>query len=171
MKKQLTLILIISIFFADMASAKWIATINAQGEHLKGQSKSVISIGIADKLKQVSAPPTAPLFSCEMVLYDSNWTKKLAKDIRQENDETTNSWIIAINPGGNVASPFDSKKSTIQWDPSQFGDGAFKLISGWQADGECVIPDMRLKTQMDVWGGNETLYFLIIQENNFETTN
>ncbi|MBF0451655.1 MAG: hypothetical protein HQK75_13190 [Candidatus Magnetomorum sp.] len=171
MKKQLFLILTISIFFTNIASAKWIATIHAQGEHLKGQSKSVISIGVADKIKQVSAPPTAPLYSCEMVLYDSNWTKKLAKDIHQENGENTNSWIIAINPGGNVASPFASKKSTIKWNPSQFGDGTFKLISGWKPDGECVIPDMRLITQMDIWGGNETLFFLIIQEKDFGTIN
>ena len=158
------LFVVISIFaFTGMASADWTAKITAEGQKIQGQYKSYVTIGVASKEKQTAAPPKAPYFSCNLALIPMpGWTPYLTKDIREDGQES-NTWVIAVNPHGNMGG-FDDSTATISWDPSQLGDGSFKLVEGLDDSGEVLISDMKTVTSFDVSGWDREFYFTIIQE-------
>jgi hypothetical protein len=45
------------ITFSGLAFADWNANIHVKGQQIKGQFKSIVTIGVADAEKQTPAPP------------------------------------------------------------------------------------------------------------------
>jgi len=149
--------------FSELAIADWNAQIHVKGQEIKGQFKSSVTIGMGEKEEQTPAPPNAPYYSSSINLISlPAWRPYLVKDIRQ-NGEEHNMWVIAVNPHGNMAG-FEDSTCTVSWDPSQLGDGSFKLLSATDESGEVLISDMKTTTSFDVTGWDRAFYFTIINE-------
>jgi hypothetical protein len=72
-------------------------------------------------------------------------------------------WVIAVNPHGNAAG-IDDTSCTVSWEPTQLGDGSFKLIEGIDETGEVLISDMKTISSFDVTGWDRDFYFTIVKE-------
>jgi hypothetical protein len=165
MKKTLSSILIVvcMITFSGLAFADWNANIHVKGQQIKGQFKSIVTIGVADAEKQTPAPPKAPSYSSSIALISlPAWTPYLVKDIRKAGMESY-MWVIAVNPHGNAAG-IDDTSCTVSWEPTQLGDGSFKLIEGIDETGEVLISDMKTISSFDVTGWDRDFYFTIVKE-------
>jgi len=161
--KKLLLTIIIFTTLSGISFADWTAKINAHGQEINGQYQASIKIGAGENGIKTPAPPKAPFYSCSLsILSLPEWTPYLIKDIRQ-NDITSNIWVIAVNPHGN-APGFDDSTTTLKWNPSEFGEGTFKLIQGLDENGEVLISDMKTVTSFDINGWDRDFYFTIIQE-------
>jgi len=170
MKHTIYLSLIISMFItlsSGLAFADWSTNIIAEGQKIKGQYKTYVTIGEGLNETQRPAPPKAPYYSCAISLIPlPSWSPYLSKDIRQANSET-NIWIIAINPHGNM-SGFDDSITRIQWNSSCLGKGSFRLLQGHGESGDVLIKDMKTVTSFEISGWDQNFYFTIIQEKNEE---
>ena len=165
MKKTLLSILVVvcMIAFSGLAFADWNANINVQGQQMKGQFKSTVMIGVGDTEKQTPAPPKAPSYSTSLALLSlPAWTPYLVKDIRQSGMESY-MWVIAVNPHGN-APGIDDTSCTVSWEPSQLGDGSFKLVEGIDETGDVLVSDMKTISSFDVTGWDRDFYFTIVKE-------
>jgi len=161
----LTLIVLFSASIINtQAFAEWHATLHAKGQIMNGQYISSITIGVASKSVETKAPPKPPEYSCYIALVDiPDWSGYLTKDIKQSNQNSVNMWTFAINPHGNYGG-FNDASSTVNWDPAQLGEGLFVLTQGWDGTGDVLIHDMKTVSSFDISGGNEELYFTIIQK-------
>ena len=122
MKQKLLALMIVLVLFgslvwANMASA-WTATILAVGEELGGENNSNVKIGVEPAaVAFLAAPFPPPQYSVKMDLYTSDLAKLLSVDIRKEGD-TRYTWIIGVDPHGNVLPPDpNGRTATISWNP------------------------------------------------------
>lgn len=109
-------------------------------------------IGIEPVAEAIPAPPfPPPEYSVYMVLYSLPDGQQLMGDIRQEGDWPY-TWIIAIDPAGNVGLPNTIRTATLSWDPLEFGFGTYQLQEGFPGTGPIVVADMTTTTSYDVVG-------------------
>jgi hypothetical protein len=157
--------LITLLFFAgltNVAFADWQVDLIATGKQIKGQYKSTVSIGAAQEANKIPAPPTAPVYSCRMVINDTfDWSVSLDTDIH-DISQPSQMWVISVNPHGNTGPPTD-ESVIISWDPDKLGSGNFEIREGWDGTGAVVV-NMKAQNSMTVTGGNEDLYFSIVQQ-------
>lgn len=152
-----------TFFILAPAQAEWSASIQATGQKINGHYKSQITIGAGLNSMKIKAPPKAPMYSCTLGLIDlPDWSGYLTTHIQPELN-MIHMWALAVNPHGNVGG-FDETTTTLSWNPSQLGDGIFKLVEGWDGTGKVLIHNMKNKSSFDVKGFNADLYFTIIQE-------
>ena len=163
--KLFTTIIVIMclVAFSGLAIADWNAHIYVKGQPIEGQFKSSVMIGVESLEKQTPAPPKVPLFSSALTLLSlPAWTPLLIKDIRQAGMERY-IWVIAVNPHGNMPGMEDST-CTVSWDPSELGDGSFKLVEGIDETGDVLISDMKITDSFDITGWDRDFYFTIVKE-------
>jgi hypothetical protein len=155
------LVFIFLTSFTGLAFADWKLDLVATGKKIKGQYKSTVTIGAAQKSSHIPAPPTAPVYSCRMVIYDtSDWSATLNTDLH-DIAQPTQMWVISVNPHGNTGPPAD-QSVTVSWNPDRLGPGNFEIREGWDGTGAVVV-NMKEKSSMTVTGGNEDIYFSIVQ--------
>jgi hypothetical protein len=159
MKKQFLFVCVCLIVCSGLAFADWSAEIQAVGQNLGGQYKSSVTIGVGSNADSVIAPPKAPSYSCYMSVHSSDWKSTLAKDIR-EDGFYNNSWVIGVNPAGNMTN--GNGKVSLTWDSSKLKDGSFEIRKGWDGNGDIVVSDMKSVSSFEIQGDNEELYFTII---------
>ncbi len=164
---------------------KWKTTITAEGEKINGMevlgydewilqggggenvlvNQSKATFGVDTKAKPLPAPPPAPQYSVEIKLFQitppDNWNGPYFMDIRTQGEQTYE-WILMVNPVGNIQPPI-VRTATISWDPKTFNQsGTYKLMKGYEGDGEVAVQDMRTTTQYEV-SNKETEYFTIVK--------
>ena len=154
--------LFIAILLHGIALAEWQTSIKIAGKDTGGMTNGEVIIGEAVKADSKPAPPNAPEFSCKIAIPSTDWKSSNAVDIREE-DGSSKTWILAINPFGNAT---QADKSTVQvsWNTESLGDGNFELREGWKGDGPVLIPDMKAVSNFKVSGSeNADQYFTIVQ--------
>jgi len=144
-------------------------TIKAEAENLGGQYQRSISIGIGEK-SSIPAPPCPPNFSTDMYILP-DWTSMNSVDIKAiieqiADEEITYSWVVAVNPHGNMGSPLDDATTILSWKADEFypySNVNYIMKKGYDLSGDTVIADMRKITSLEVTGGNSYQYFTIIR--------
>ena len=123
-------------------------------------STDEISIGVMDEAYTSTYINNNKGYSCMISILSKE--KKLANDIRK-NGKKNYSWIIAVDPHGNIGDPMNESASIISWDVKMFSlEGTYKLILGTDETGEILIEDMREINEYEVKGKNYFQYFTII---------
>jgi len=147
----------IGVLFDD--SREWTASIQADAIDLSPIQTDNITIGVS--LLSTTIPDViANEFGCSMLIYSPDWDKNNT-DIREYNT-TEYSWIIAVNPHGNIGSP-EARTTNLHWDPQQFSDiGFFKMSRGYEQTGEYVVENMRTVTELAVTGIEAVQIFNIV---------
>lgn len=134
-------------------------TLRATGQNLGGVFETEITIGIASSALSLEAPPKPPSYSVSLESFREGWTGPFYQDVRLS-DSDENYWIIAVNPHGDIEPP-SARSATLSWDPSQFYDQLYCLREGFERDSPILITDMRTATSLDIFGGDESKYYLI----------
>jgi hypothetical protein len=147
----------VGVLFSD--SREWAATITAEAIELSPVHTDEITIGVS--LLPQKIPDELPNeYGCSLLIYSPDWDKN-SKDIREFNT-TEYSWMIAVNPHGNIGSP-ESRTTFIRWNPQHFSDkGFFRMYRGYDQTGECVVEDMRTLAEFAVTGIESVQIFNIV---------
>lgn len=139
----------------------WKSTIHAEGEDLGSLYQSDIIIGVCKGAYEIPPAPLPLKYSCYMVIrpIDFIGSYEEAIFIRGATEYT---WIIEINPHGNIPPLNAERTCTLTWEPSSLGKGVFKLKHGFDGQGEMAIPDMKQETQYSITSSsNEIQYFTL----------
>lgn len=143
-------------------ASPWTVTLLAVGENAGGANQSSVKIGIAPEAKMYDAPPSPPpTYSVYMVLYSTTDWRTLTEDVRQEGD-LQYTWIIGINPAGNIPPPGRPRTAMLNWDAKGFGAGIYQLREGYDETGPIVVADMKTTTSYDVVGRQGFQFFTVV---------
>jgi hypothetical protein len=147
----------VGVLFSD--SREWAATITAEAIELSPIQTDEITIGVS--LLSQKIPDELPNeYGCSLLIYSPDWDKN-STDIREFNT-TEYSWMIAVNPHGNIGSP-ESRTTFIRWNPQHFSDkGFFRMYRGYDQTGDCVVEDMRTLAEFAVTGIESVQIFNIV---------
>ena len=141
----------------------WRMNIFSQGTPLVRTSNYMITIGVENASELLEAPPETPEYSTKMDIYSFDFTKCYSKDIRASGADSY-SWVIGINPQGNVSGP-EGSISVVSWDPQQLHPNAddwfYRIRTGYASDGGIIVQDMRQESQLSVTGNNAVQFFTI----------
>ncbi|ETR70825.1 MAG: hypothetical protein OMM_08528, partial [Candidatus Magnetoglobus multicellularis str. Araruama] len=147
----------IGVTFKD--SKEWALSINAETVDLPQTYTDSAVIGVS-LLPETQAHQLPDEYGCSLWVYSSDWDKN--KKSIQAYQSNTSSWVIAINPHGNIGSPAP-RTSRIYWNPTQLSDlGNYRMYRGYDQTGEIVIPDMRTETEYHVTGSEAVQTFTIV---------
>ncbi len=139
-------------------SNNWQATLHAEGQVIGGAvhlSDAVIGIDINEQT--IPAPPPPPEYTVLLQMWRENWIGPYYQDIRQEG-QLSYQWQIDLNPHGNVPPP-PSRCAMLSWSPSQFNSvGQYSLLDTFNT---IIVTDMRVVTEYQVCGTNQSQYFII----------
>jgi len=150
---------IIALFKDDR---EWAANIHAEAQNLSQSYSDEITIGasIISSTKPDNLPDE---YGCSLLIYSSDW-KKNSTDIRAY-DGIEYSWIIAVNPHGNIGSP-EQRTTVINWNPEQLSkSGTFRIYRGYDKNDEIVVSDMRNTSNFAVTGVEAVQIFNIVWSN------
>jgi len=149
------------LILTGMASAQWEATIRVTGQELGGQNICEVIIGAGSNSETLPAPPSAPQFSCRLLIPDANWQSFRIKDIKRDSDELK--WILALNPHGNLGKP-EPATAILSWESNAFEKGSFEMREGFDGCGKVIVSDMNEISELKVTGRDKNQYFMIVQK-------
>jgi len=150
---------IIALFEDDR---EWSATIHAEAQNPYQDFSDEITLGVSFS-GTTKSDSLSDEYACSIFIYSSDW-KKNSTDIRTYNG-IEYSWLIAVNPHGNIGSP-DQRTTIIHWDPEQLSkSGFFGIYRGYDKNDEIVVSDMRTITEFAVTGTEAVQVFNIVWSN------
>jgi hypothetical protein len=135
-----------------------------EGENFGGGYKYDAIIGMDQVAEKISAAPKAPDYSCYMTIVPvPDWRSSLAKDIRVIG-KNKYEWVILTNPVGNMGdSPNATGQATLSWSIDEDEQqGIFKLVSGYEGDGDVIIDNMQDVSSYEISGDKTDQHFRII---------
>ena len=164
------LVVVLMLIFAGMICAElsqaaaWQTSITATGQTVGSAVKvSTVIIGEAETAVTHPAPPTPVEYTTYTYLTDLAKTPKYYDDIRLAGGTTALVWVIAVDPHGNVGDEEAEATSTISWDKTTLGPGAYEIRSGASTTGAIVVADMKTTTSFNVTGlATPKKYYTII---------
>jgi len=146
--------------FAQDSGPSWRARFHLEGQDLGVVKEYEVVIGVGPKSELLPSPPPPPEYSARMELISRpNW-QAAYKDIREPGRDVY-FWILAIDPHGNVGSPY-ARKARLSWCPSEFGEGDLELRRGYDENGEVLVRDMMASSSYDLEGTGETHYVTVV---------
>ncbi|ETR68548.1 MAG: hypothetical protein OMM_04502 [Candidatus Magnetoglobus multicellularis str. Araruama] len=123
------------------------------------QHNSII-VGTADQAHTKSADELPDKYSCDIVLNNETFTA-MKKEI-QQNIHDEYQWTIAVDPHGNVGSPYAQATARLSWDASTLSpQGSYQLLT---SNAEIAVSDMRLSTAYEVSDTSYTSLMIIWQK-------
>ena len=158
-------VLIISLAFWPLAFAaaddsSWSCQLKLTGENLGGVSEAAISVGICSEDKLFPAPPAPPEYSAQISLMDMESGESYFKDLRKSG-ERVYKWVIAVDPHGNIGSPFTTRNAILTWNPSCLASGTYQLFKGTESQATLLVPDMKALESFEIWGSSEIQYLTL----------
>jgi len=146
---------------------EWSMTLLAETIDLTPVHTDDITIGVS--LFSSTQPHQLPNeYGCSLWVYSSDWQKN--SQFIQAYQSTEYSWIIALNPHGNMGSP-DPRTTVIHWDPEKFSQtGCYRMYSGHDYTGDILVSDMRQVNNYPVTGGESVQTFTIVWSKQFTET-
>jgi hypothetical protein len=134
----------------------WCATIHAEGAVIgSAVHQSDVTLGVKTNEDTYPAPPDPIECTVSMKLWRQNWVGPYYRDCRVEDGSQCYSWIIDIDPNGNVP-PFPSRCAVVSWNLSEFAsEGSYSLWEDINADGigdNIIVADMRTTSQTEICG-------------------
>ena len=133
----------------------------AQNIEIVTQAAVLLDTGLENQT--VEAVPLPPEYAGFLSLISvPDWEIPLSLQVFKQGKDFYN-WVIAVNPHGNVGGPQEAT-ATLRWDLSHFNEGDigfWKLIKGYDPDGEIVVQDMTKVQEMTVSGVDNVQYFVV----------
>ena len=151
------LIFLMSLCITFQSLAAWEADIQLSRE----SSQPKVTIGVGETEVRLDAPPLPPEYWSTLIINRfpvSDWESSLAKLIQVAGQETY-CWGLSANPHGNQGPPFDLT-AVLSWNFSDI-PGQFELRKGYDCQGEIVVADMKLTTELQITGQNTDYYFTV----------
>ncbi len=143
----------------DYAQDNNFIKLNVTGEDLGEVNTYDVILGVDNSSASIPAPPSPPKYSAKMALYRISGEGPFYQDVLNRADET-NSWVLAINPHGNIISGSE-RSAKLSWNKKQFGDDLYILREGYDGSGQILIDDMSKVSEFTVTGGNQDIYFTV----------
>jgi alpha-tubulin suppressor-like RCC1 family protein len=155
----------IGVIFKD--PQEWSMSVIAETVDLPQTYTDEIRIGVS-LLSALQDDQLSILYGCSLWIYSPDW-QKFSQYI-QPSQLSEYSWIIAVNPHGNIGSP-DPRTSIIRWNPEKLSEqGCYRMYSGHDKTGEIVVSDMRNINEYEVTGGETVQTFTIVWSEQFIET-
>ena len=152
-----------------ITSDHWETSIQAipQGDIQNFQRQ--ITIGGGASTNQIESPPNSPQYACDLYIIQGQ-TEHYSQDIQNALHVPMLSWIIAVNPSGNMGG--DTIQTTrLTWNPNSFSkNGIYFLQQGYDNKGKIIIPNMRETHYLDVTGMNELFYYTLYWVQDHQST-
>ncbi|MBF0450155.1 MAG: chitobiase/beta-hexosaminidase C-terminal domain-containing protein [Candidatus Magnetomorum sp.] len=156
----------IGVLFKD--PKEWSMTVTAETVDLPQTYTDEIKIGVSLIAASQNYHFPEEYYGCSLWTYSSDW-KKLSQSI-QTSQRSENSWIIAINPHGDIGPP-DPRTSVLRWNPEQFSEtGCYRMYRGHDHTGEIVVSDMRKSNEYAVTGCESVQTYTIVWSKQFTET-
>lgn len=156
----------IGVLFKD--PQEWSMTVIAETVDLPQTYTDEIIIGVSLLATSQDYQLLEQYFGCSLWTFSSDW-QRLSKSI-QKSQQSEYSWIISINPHGNIGSP-DPRTSILRWNPEEFSEsGCYRMYRGHDYTGEVVVSDMRKINQYEVSGGESAQTYTIVWSKQFTET-
>jgi len=149
-------------FLANMDESARRISIHAKGVDLGGVNEADIVIGVGAQEEIATPPPDAPQYSIKMELYRTGWSGPYFADI-QSRERNDNSWIIGINPHGNMLSN-GQKEIVISWNPDELGGDAYALREGAGGTGSLLVDDMHKIGEYSFKPGDGIKYLTVVRK-------
>ena len=142
----------------------WRCTIHAEGQVVgSAVHQSDVIVGVETMEDTYPAPPVPVEYTVYTRLWRQGWVGPFFRDVRADDGSTCDSWIIEIDPHGNVPPP-GSRCAIVSWNSACFSpEGSYSLWEDVDSDGDAdvvVVPDMRSTLQYQVCGTG-TRYYVI----------
>jgi fibronectin type 3 domain-containing protein len=143
----------------------WSAIIESKGVDMGSYYKTEVTIGVGSEPYQTLSPPTPPWYSSYMSILSLD--KDVTVDI-QLDGKNTYTWLLSVDPHGNVGNAQEESHSMLSWDPAHFSSqGTYRLIEGIDPETSVVVIDnMRETTQYTITGISERQNYSVVWENN-----
>ncbi|MBL7190491.1 S8 family serine peptidase [bacterium] len=138
----------------------WEMPVTVTGETGSAPNIFTVNIGGDNTSSYIPAPPPPPQYMVWTDLYDENWNGPYY-NMYIANAVTDFTWILHIDPNGNVVPPI-SRTAVVDWNPASLpAEGDFSIED---LNGNVIVADMRTVSTFSTSGASE-VYFYIIGEN------
>jgi hypothetical protein len=141
----------------------WSAIIESKGVDMGTYYKSDVTIGVGSEPYHKLSAPMPPWYASYMSIRSDD--KDYHVDIQIDGKDSY-TWVLSVDPHGNVGNIHESSHTKLSWNPDHFSsDGTYRLIKGIQPETSVIVVDnMRAVTEYTVTGLNGGQLYSVIWE-------